>query len=63
MVQVLAGGTLDEARAALPEGAETMAVTEALARELADPKRAVRARAHAPGAEEVLRDVKERTLR
>lgn len=62
-VQVLAGGTLEEARAALPEGAETAAATEALVRELSDPKRTVRARALAAVGEEVLRAVKEITLR
>lgn len=62
-VQVLTGAKLEEACAALPEGAETTAATASLVRELRDPKRTVRARALAAAAEEVLRAVKETTLR
>jgi hypothetical protein len=60
-MHVLAGGTLDEALEALPDGARATAAE--LVRALEDPKRSVRARALAAGAEEILRAVDETGLR
>jgi hypothetical protein len=60
-MHVLAGGTLDEALETLPDVARAKA--SELVRALEDPKRSVRARALAAGAEEILRAVDETGLR
>ncbi len=60
-MHVMLGGSLEEALAALPPDAASR-IGE-LAAGLADPKRSVRARALAAGAEDVARAVQEITLR
>lgn len=60
-MHVLACGGLEEAWGALPEGASGS--LPELARALEDPKRTVRAKALAAGAEEILRAVQESALR
>jgi hypothetical protein len=60
-VSVLLGTSIEDATAALPDGAELRAGE--LARQLHDPRRAVRARALAAVAQEVAVAIGEVTLR